>query len=99
MSFLAAVATNASSSSNSSSSASSSAPSSSTNSSHAPVKVRVELPARRVTLAELQRAKRQFVAAHKKAITLGTTEKGAVDWSEESIADKFAMYIEGNLKP
>ena len=60
---------------------------------------RVTLPARSVTLSELQRLKRQFVTVHKKAITLGTTEKGAVDWSEESIADKFALYIEGNLKP
>ncbi|KAI0779389.1 chromatin associated protein KTI12 [Fomes fomentarius] len=57
------------------------------------------LPSRNITLSELQRLKRQFVTVHKKAITLGTTEKGAVDWSEESIADKFAVYIEGNLKP
>ena len=61
------------------------------------VKVRVELPARQVTLPELQRAKRQFVAAHKKAITLGTTEKGAVDWGEEAVAEKFARYVEGGL--
>lgn len=62
------------------------------------VKPRVTLPPRNITLSELQRLKRQFVTVHKKAITLGTTEKGAVDWSEESIADKFAVYIEGNLK-
>ncbi|OSX66085.1 hypothetical protein POSPLADRAFT_1133046 [Postia placenta MAD-698-R-SB12] len=60
---------------------------------------RITIPPRNVTLAELQRLKRQFVTVHKKAITLGTIEKGAVDWSEESIADKFAVYIEGNLKP
>ncbi|OBZ70656.1 Protein kti12 [Grifola frondosa] len=65
----------------------------------ATVKPRITLPARNLTLSELQRLKRQFVTVHKKAITLGTTEKGAVDWSEESIADKFAVYIEGNLKP
>ncbi|KAI0744184.1 chromatin associated protein KTI12 [Daedaleopsis nitida] len=59
---------------------------------------KVTLPSRTVTLSELQRLKRQFVTVHKKAITLGTTEKGAVDWSEESIADKFALYVEGNLK-
>ncbi|KAI0675171.1 chromatin associated protein KTI12 [Trametes maxima] len=59
----------------------------------------VNLPSRNITLSELQRLKRQFVTVHKKAITLGTTEKGAVDWSEESIATKFAAYIEGNLKP
>ncbi|RPD57611.1 chromatin associated protein KTI12 [Lentinus tigrinus ALCF2SS1-7] len=63
------------------------------------LKPKVILPSRNVTLSELQRLKRQFVTVHKKAITLGTTEKGAVDWSEESIADKFALYIEGNLKP
>lgn len=62
-------------------------------------KPRINLPARSITLSELQRIKRQFVTVHKKAITLGTTEKGAVDWSEESIADKFASYIEENLKP
>ena len=63
------------------------------------VKPTINLPSRNVTLSELQRVKRQFVTIHKKAITLGTTEKGAVDWSEDSIADKFALYIEGNLKP
>lgn len=63
------------------------------------LKPRITLPPRNVTLSELQRLKRQFVTVHKKAITLGTTEKGAVDWSEESVADKFAVYIEGNLKP
>ena len=81
----------------SSSPATSSASSSTPNGSQAQVKVRVELPARQVTLAELQRAKRQFVAAHKKAITLGTTEKGAVDWGEEAVAEKFARYVEGGL--
>ena len=65
----------------------------------ATLRPRVQLPPRNVTLSELQRLKRQFVTVHKKAITLGTTEKGAVDWSEESVADKFAAYIEGNLKP
>lgn len=65
----------------------------------ATLKPKVNLPSRNVTLSELQRLKRQFVTVHKKAITLGTTEKGAVDWGEESIADKFALYIEGNLKP
>ncbi|KAM5540260.1 hypothetical protein V8D89_006079 [Ganoderma adspersum] len=65
----------------------------------ATLKPKVNLPSRNITLSELQRLKRQFVTVHKKAITLGTTEKGAVDWGEESIADKFALYIEGNLKP
>lgn len=58
----------------------------------------VTLPARTVTLSELQRLKRQFVTVHKKAITLGTTEKGAVDWGEEGVADKFVRYVEENLR-
>lgn len=62
------------------------------------LKPRIDLPFRSITLSELQRMKRQFVTVHKKAITLGTVEKGAVDWSEKSIADKFAAYIEENLK-
>jgi len=60
---------------------------------------RVILPSRNITLSELQRLKRQFVTVHKKAITLGTTEKGTVDWTEESIATKFVTYLEENLKP
>ena len=60
---------------------------------------RISLPARNLTLSELQRYKRQFVTVHKKAITLGSTEKGAVNWSEESIVDKFVAYLEENLKP
>ncbi|KAH9942441.1 chromatin associated protein KTI12 [Epithele typhae] len=70
---------------------------------HAPLSAtlrpQVALPPRAVTLSELQRLKRQFVTVHKKAITLGAVEKGAVDWSEESVAGKFAEYVEGNLKP
>ncbi|KIK19612.1 hypothetical protein PISMIDRAFT_658945 [Pisolithus microcarpus 441] len=62
------------------------------------VKVRTTLPPRNVTLSELQRLKRQFVTLHKKAITLGTTEKGVVDWSEQSVADKFVVYLEENIK-
>ena len=62
------------------------------------IKTTVALPARSVTLSELQRMKRQFVTVNKKAITLGTTEKGALDWSEGSIAQKFAAYIEENIR-
>lgn len=58
---------------------------------------KVTLPARNVTLSELQRLKRQFVTIHKKAITLGTTEKGAVEWSADSVASKFVTYLEENL--
>ncbi|TDL26087.1 chromatin associated protein KTI12 [Rickenella mellea] len=60
---------------------------------------KITLPLRNITLSELQRMKRQFVTIHKKAITLGTTEKGSVDWSEASVADKFVTYMEENLKP
>ena len=62
------------------------------------LKIGVTLPPRNVTLAELQRLKRQFVTIHKKAITLGSTEKGRVDWDEESIGRKFAAYLEEHLK-
>lgn len=63
------------------------------------VKPQITLPYRNVTLSEMQRMKRQFVTVHKKAITLGTVEKGAVDWSEASVAEKFVAYLEENLKP
>jgi protein KTI12 len=63
------------------------------------LKVHITLPARNLTLSELQRLKRQFVTVHKKAITLGTTEKGAMDWAELSVANKFVTYLEENLKP
>lgn len=63
-----------------------------------PVKVAVTMPPRSITLSELQRLKRQFVSVHKKAITLGTVEKGAVDWSEGSLAGKFGGYLEENLR-
>jgi len=59
--------------------------------------VQITLPSRNLTISELQRLKRQFVTVHKKAITLGTTEKGAVDWAEESVANKFVTYLEENL--
>ncbi|KAI5987325.1 chromatin associated protein KTI12 [Pisolithus marmoratus] len=62
------------------------------------LKVHITLPPRNVTLSELQRLKRQFVTLHKKAIMLGTTEKGVVDWSEQSVADKFAVYLGENIK-
>lgn len=53
----------------------------------------LELPARNVTLSELQRMKRQFVAVHKKAITQGVTESGEVDWSEEGVTRNFVEYL------
>ena len=62
------------------------------------LKPQVTLPARSLTLSELQRMKRQFVTVQKKAITLGTVEKGMVDWGEGSIAEKFVDYLEENLR-
>ncbi|KAF9000371.1 chromatin associated protein KTI12 [Hymenopellis radicata] len=60
--------------------------------------IKISLPGRNVTLSELQRLKRQFVTVHKKAITLGTTEKGTVDWEEQRIAEKFVAYLEEHLQ-
>ena len=62
------------------------------------LKLRVSLPARSLTLSELQRMRRQFVTVQKKAITLGTVEKGAVDWSEGGVAQRFVGYLEENLR-
>jgi len=63
------------------------------------IRVQVQLPSRSISLSELQRLKRAFVLTHKKAITLGATEQGAVDFTEESVAQKFGEYLEQNLKP
>ncbi|KIL68975.1 hypothetical protein M378DRAFT_70738 [Amanita muscaria Koide BX008] len=58
------------------------------------LEVPIRLPQRSITIAELQRAKRQFVMLHKKAVTLGSTDKGEMDWSEDRIATKFVRYLE-----
>ena len=60
--------------------------------------VPINLPARALTLSEVQRYKRSFVAVHKKAMTIGTVEKGAVDLTEDAVARKFVEYLEENLK-
>jgi protein KTI12 len=62
------------------------------------VKQCITLPPRNITLSELQRLKRQFVIVHKKVITLGSIERGTIDWEEESIAKKFVEFIEEHLK-
>jgi protein KTI12 len=62
------------------------------------LKLRVTLPARSLTLSELQRMRRQFVTVQKKAITLGTVEKGMVDWNEGRVAERFVDYLEENLR-
>ncbi|KAF8514209.1 chromatin associated protein KTI12 [Hysterangium stoloniferum] len=59
----------------------------------------VQLPDRSITLSELQRFKRSFVGTHKRAITQGVTEKGSVDFTEQSIGSKFVEYLEQNLRP
>lgn len=61
-------------------------------------RVSLVLPPRNVTLSELQRHKRQFVTAHRKAITQGAAEKGSLDWTEESIAHKFVVHLQQNLQ-
>jgi len=63
----------------------------------ASLKACIRLPPRAITLSELQRLKRHFVTIHKKAITLGTTEKGAVDWGAKNITNEFVTYLEENL--
>jgi len=59
--------------------------------------LRIMLPMRNITLSEIQRLKRSFVGVHKKAMTIGTVEKGPVDLSEESVANKFIEYLEDNF--
>lgn len=61
--------------------------------------VSINLPARTLTLSEVQRYKRSFVAVHKKAMTIGTVEKGVVDLTEDAVGRKFVEYLEENMKP
>lgn len=61
--------------------------------------VSISLPARTLTLSEIQRYKRSFVAVHKKAMTIGTAERGNVDFTEDAVARKFVEYLEENLQP
>ena len=61
--------------------------------------VSMSLPARTLTLSEVQRYKRSFVTVHKKAMTIGTVEKGVVDLTEDAVARKLVEYLEENLKP
>ncbi|CAE6510617.1 unnamed protein product [Rhizoctonia solani] len=60
----------------------------------------ITLPSRHVSLPELSRHKRQFVAARKKAVTQGLAgNKGGMDWDAESVAEKFVEYLEENFAP
>jgi protein KTI12 len=73
-------------------------PSSNTSANESSVlRVRLTLPHRALTLSELQRLKRQFVAARRKAVTLGSTEKGKVEWGEEGVGRAFAEFLEEGL--
>ncbi|KAG1792099.1 chromatin associated protein KTI12 [Suillus variegatus] len=61
------------------------------------LRVRLTLPHRALTLSELQRLKRQFVAARRKAVTLGSTEKGRVEWGEDAVGRAFAEFLGGGV--
>lgn len=63
-----------------------------------PIRLKLDLPSRNINLPELQRHKRQFVNVHKKAVTLGSTERGDVAFDEKSVAEKFGVYLEENIK-
>ncbi|KAG9074596.1 hypothetical protein FS749_013815 [Ceratobasidium sp. UAMH 11750] len=62
-------------------------------------KIDITLPARHVSLPELSRHKRQFVAARKKAVTQGLAgNKGEMEWGAEAVARKFVEYLEENMQ-
>ncbi|KAG8956297.1 hypothetical protein FRC04_004377 [Tulasnella sp. 424] len=58
-------------------------------------RLEIDLPPRSITLSELQRHKRQFVAVHRKALSQGA--QGSLDWNEETVARKFVDYLESHL--
>jgi len=61
------------------------------------LKFSLSLPSRNVTTAELQRLKRQFVAAHKKAMSQNVVGRAEMDWSEAKIGEKFVEYLEETI--
>ncbi|EJU01920.1 chromatin associated protein KTI12 [Dacryopinax primogenitus] len=61
------------------------------------LKFTLALPNRNVTTAELQRLKRQFITAHKKAMSQSVVGRAEMDWSEGKIAEKFVDYLEENF--
>jgi protein KTI12 len=67
-------------------------------SSSSSLKLVLNLPSRHLGLPELQRHKRQFVNTHKKAVVLGSTEKGNVEFSAESVAERFGSYLETHVQ-
>jgi len=70
----------------------------SSDSSSSPLKLVLNLPSRHLGLPELQRHKRQFVNTHKKAVVLGSTEKGNVEFSVESVVERFGSYLETHVQ-
>lgn len=58
----------------------------------------ITLPNRTLSLSELQRHKRQFIAVHKKAVSQGLAGKADLDWSEEIVAKKFVSHLEDNMR-
>ncbi|KAJ3993995.1 chromatin associated protein KTI12 [Lentinula boryana] len=60
--------------------------------------LKLTIPPRNVTLPELSRLKRQFVTVQKKVITLGTIERGSVDWSEKGVGSRFVVFLEEQLQ-
>jgi len=63
------------------------------------LKDEIILPQRHLTLSELQRHKRQFIAVHKKALSSGMAGQAELDWAEDRIARKFIVHLRENLKP
>jgi len=61
-------------------------------------RLEIVLPSRILTLLELQRHKRQFVTVHKKALTTGMAGRAEMNWTEETVARKFATHLTGNLR-
>lgn len=73
-------------------------PSSNSSKKTKPEALEITLPPRHLSLPELSRHKRQFVAARKKAVSQGLAgNKGEIGWSEESVARAFVDYLEENL--
>ncbi|QRV94278.1 Chromatin associated protein KTI12 [Ceratobasidium sp. AG-Ba] len=62
-------------------------------------RIDITLPARHISLPELSRHKRQFVAARKKAVTQGLAgNKGEMEWGAEAVARKFVEYLGENMQ-
>lgn len=70
-----------------------------TSQSEALPRIDINLPARHVSLPELSRHKRQFVAARKRAVTQGLAgNKGEMEWDAGAVARRFVEYLEENMQ-